>query len=154
MDLGVLAYRFSKINNMTSPGDVGIFQTTGHPWRGAEMTQRLLEQIQEVVRRDPQSRDPEDQQLQKKLYWDLARILPSFARMGEPTGFIKWMEYHFCYKEEFLSPIFYYLQDANWNKVDVNNVENWKLWYPPIPVIKREAELPPHCHHHHCQGRW
>ena len=47
------------------------------------------------------------------------------------------------YGEEFLSPIFYYLEDADWNKVDVDNVENWKLWYPPIPASRTGAELPP-----------
>ena len=99
---------------------------------------------QEVVRRNPQSRDEEDQKLQKRLFWDLARILPSFTRMGDPQSFIKFLDDNFKYGEEFLSPIFYYLQDANWNKVDVNNVDNWKLWYPPIPRIKREAESPPH----------
>ena len=107
------------------------------------MGHKLLDHIQEVVRRNPQSRDEEDQELQKRLFWDLARVLPSFTRMGDPQSFIKFLYDNFKYGEEFLSPIFYYLQDANWNKVDVDNVENWKLWYPPTPALRREAELPP-----------
>ena len=83
MDLGALAFRSGKINNMTIPAAVVVFQTTGNIWRGNDMDRKLLEKIQEVVSRNPQSREEEDQKLQKKLFWGLAKALPSSTRMGE-----------------------------------------------------------------------
>ena len=83
-DLGVFSHRFSRIWNMTIREEAVSLTTSGHIWAGSPLTHGVIERIQEVVARDPKSRIFRDQVKQKQLYWDLAKLLPSFKWSGQP----------------------------------------------------------------------
>ena len=90
-ELGVLSFRSSKIWNMSKPAEVLKLNTTGRTWSGGPLHSEMIKQIQEVVLNNPKSKRREDQLKQKKLYWDLVSLMPSF-RNTEPKHWKELMK--------------------------------------------------------------
>ena len=78
---------------MTSPEEVLSLTTSGHIWAGSPLPRGVIERIQEVVARNPKSKKFKDQVKQKKLYYDMAKMLPSFNRSGQPGDWKDLMKF-------------------------------------------------------------
>ena len=98
---------------MTQPAKVLSLDESGHIWAGSQLSQRLIKQIQEVVKLDAKSRHYKDQIKQKKLYWDLAEIMPSFKKTGTREHWWNFLHQTMKDKEHVLNPIFYFLLNTH-----------------------------------------
>ena len=122
-ELGVLSFRSSKIWNMSKPAEVLKLNTTGRTWSGGPLHSEMIKQIQEVVLNNPKSKRREDQLKQKKLYWDLASLMPTF----ESTDEVQWQDLMMRMSESRqINVIFRNFLDIM-EDVDFEDESKWKL---------------------------
>ena len=119
---------------MTSPNEVLSLNTSDHIWAGDPLSHQAIKRIRKVVARDPKSKDFETQVKQKQLYRDMAEMLPSFRRSGQPGDWKNLME--FLNGPEPMNPIFKGFLKTH-EPVDVKDEEHWKLWCYSVDAYQR-----------------
>ena len=122
-ELGSLVNRTHRIWNVTDTESVISLNKPGKPWSGPPMDDKLLSDIEEIVRYDTTSRNADDQLQQQRLFIKLYGNVQSNEYY---IGYAHWMRFmttRMKYNHEPLHPLLDYLM-----KVPKQPEYGGKLW--------------------------